>query len=104
MQPAVVNFDCVCCGIASEPIPVTIRNTGSSQLTGIVASIDGAGAGSFVLTQPTATILNAGDTTTLTVAYNAPAIDANWERVVHDEPFDGTSITEMFGTVEVSLP
>jgi hypothetical protein len=31
-------------------------------------------------------------------------IDANWERVVHEEPFDGASITRLFGTVEVSLP
>jgi hypothetical protein len=31
-------------------------------------------------------------------------IDADWERVVHEEPFDGSSITQMFGTVEVSLP
>lgn len=31
-------------------------------------------------------------------------IDANWERVVHLEPFDGTVIVELFGRVEVSLP
>ena len=40
----------------------------------------------------------------LTSKPTVTAIDDNWERVVHDEPFDGTVIAEMFGTVEVSLP
>ena len=31
-------------------------------------------------------------------------IDANWERVQHDEPFTPGSTPAMYGTVEVTLP
>lgn len=40
----------------------------------------------------------------LTSTPTVTPIDANWERVVHLEPFDGTVIEELFGLVEVALP
>lgn len=40
----------------------------------------------------------------LTSTPTVTGIDANWERVVHLEPFDGTVIVELFGRVEVTLP
>lgn len=40
----------------------------------------------------------------LTSTPTVTPIDANWERVVHLEPFDGTIIEELFGRVDVALP
>lgn len=40
----------------------------------------------------------------LTSTPTVTPIDANWERVVHLEPFGGTAIEELFGMVEVTLP
>lgn len=42
--------------------------------------------------------------TPLTSTPTITPIDADWERVIHDEPFDGAFITKLFGTVEVALP
>ena len=48
--------------------------------------------------------LTAGSWADLTSTPTVTSIDADWERVVYEEPYDPAVTTECFTVVEVSLP
>jgi alpha-tubulin suppressor-like RCC1 family protein len=61
--------------IVGNPVPLTftIRNKGTSTLTGLTITENGANTGDFVITSSPATSVAPGSTTTLTVIFTAAA-------------------------------
>ncbi|MCX6840566.1 MAG: cadherin domain-containing protein, partial [Verrucomicrobia bacterium] len=67
----------------------TITNSGTLNLTGIAATKDGAHSGDFILTQPLASSLAPGASTTFTVTYTPTAADSRTAAVhISSNDFD----------------
>jgi uncharacterized delta-60 repeat protein len=70
----------------------TITNSGTLNLTGLVATKDGAHSGDFILTQPLASSLAPGASTTFTVTYTPTAADTRTAAVhITTNDFDEAS-------------
>jgi hypothetical protein len=81
-------------GVAAVPLTVTVRNTGTADLTGLVLSADGANAADFALGSLGATTLAPGASTTFSVTFT-PAADGSRAAALHlassdadENPFD----------------
>ncbi|MES2660682.1 MAG: choice-of-anchor D domain-containing protein [Verrucomicrobiota bacterium] len=68
-----VNFINTLTGTTGTPEIFTIRNTGNTNLTGIVVSTSGTNASDFILGSPTVTTLAPGASTTFQIAFHPGA-------------------------------
>ncbi|MEM7392869.1 MAG: choice-of-anchor D domain-containing protein, partial [Verrucomicrobiota bacterium] len=60
-------------GTPTPPLSFVIRNLGSDPLTNLAVTIDGPHAADFVAAPPGTTVLNSGETTTVTVVFTPGA-------------------------------
>jgi len=85
-------------GTAGLPV-ITVPSPGVMR----VEYVRRLGSG-LVYTPRKSSNLASGSWTSLMATPVVTAIDADWERLHHDEPFDPATTPSMFGSVEVTLP
>jgi len=91
---ATVDFGNVVSG-QSVSKTFTVRNVGTAELTGIEVNVDGPDASDFSVTEPGATSLAPGETTTFEVAFAPPGMHGIRQATLHiassdadENPFD----------------
>ncbi len=88
------DFGSVKVGLTGEAVTFTIKSTGTADLTGLAITKDGANAADFVVSDPGATTLTPGTSTTFTVMFAPGAIGARVAAIhiasndLTDNPFD----------------
>jgi hypothetical protein len=100
----------------SGPDSRTMGAGGSGGLPGVAAQPNGASSifryefmrrrnsGLIYTPQKTGDITNPGSWTPLTDTPTVIPIDATWERVIYEEPYDAATTPRCFGRVQVTLP
>lgn len=89
-----INFGSLATGIKGTAKTLTIRNDGVADLSGLSVSVAGAHGSDFLITQPTATTLANGASTTITVIFKATATGARTATLLiasndaDDNPFE----------------
>ena len=88
------SFGTVVVGQSGTAKTFTIQNTGTSNLTGLVVSVDGMSAGDFIITPPAKTTLVPGGSTTFKVTFK-PSGSGTRSAAIHiqsndanENPFD----------------
>jgi hypothetical protein len=100
----------------SGPDASTMPPGGSRGLPGITAQPNGGASvfrfeflrrknsGLIYTPQKSGELVNPASWVPLTDTPTIISIDANWERVIYEEPYDSTTIPRCFGRVQVTLP
>jgi hyaluronate lyase len=98
------------------PDSATMPSGGTSGLPGITAQPNGAssvfryeflrriGSGLIYTPQKTSDLTNPNSWTNLTDAPTVASINATWERVTYEEPYDAGTTPRLFGRLRVTLP
>lgn len=101
---------------AAGPDAATMAPGGSSGLPGITAQPNGAASifryefvrrknsGLIYTPQKSGELANPASWTSLMDTPTVISIDANWERVIYEEPYDAAITPKCFGRVQVTLP
>lgn len=101
MDPTVPDVDMLATGTGTAGLPVYGRSGSGATSFFHIEFIRRTGGG-LIYTPKKSTNLTTW--VNLTSTPTVTSIDANWERVVHEEPYDGTTTANLFGMVEVTLP